>query len=40
MDGPKTINANWRTDYTQLYILVGILALSATAFMIVVHKKR
>ena len=32
MDSPKSVTANWRTDYTQLYILIGgILAIGVLA---------
>jgi len=34
MDGPKTVTANWMTNYTRLYILMGILAMTASAVLI------
>ncbi|MBA7707296.1 hypothetical protein ES703_116166 [subsurface metagenome] len=27
MDSPKVVTANWRTDYTQLYILIGVIVV-------------
>lgn len=29
MDSPKAITANWRTDYTRLYMLIGLIVLIA-----------
>lgn len=29
MDSPKAITANWRTDYTRLYLLIGLIVLIA-----------
>ena len=29
MDSPKAITANWRTDYTRLYVLIGLIVLIA-----------
>ena len=34
MDGPKTVTTNWETNYTRLYILLGILAVTASAVLI------
>jgi hypothetical protein len=34
MDGPKTVTANWETNYTRLYIILGILAMTALAVLI------
>ena len=36
MDGPKTVIANWRTDYTYLYILIGGVAGAAGASSVIV----
>jgi hypothetical protein len=43
MDSPKVITANWRTDFVQLYILIGgvvILAGVVTAVIIVRRRQR
>ncbi len=42
MDSPKSVIANWRTDYTQLYILIGgILAVGmlATCTILLLRKR-
>ena len=39
MDSSKTITANWRTDYTQLYILATLLILLAAGFMIINRRR-
>ena len=39
MDGPKMVQAVWTTTYTQLYIVLGAIALIAVA-IILVRKKR
>ena len=33
MDSPKAITANWRTDHTQLYMLIGLIVLVAAVTM-------
>ncbi len=43
MDSPKVINAIWRADYTQLYILILIVVLVVGAIVtviILVHKRK
>jgi len=39
MDGPKTVIANWRTDYTQLYAIITIAVVIAVATILVKRKK-
>ena len=39
VDGPKTVVANWRTDYTQLYALFG-LSVTIVAALGIVLKRR
>jgi hypothetical protein len=43
MDSPKVITANWRTDFVQLYILIGgvvVLAGAVTAVLLVRRRRR
>jgi hypothetical protein len=43
IDSPKVITANWRTDYVQLYILIGgvvVLAGVVTAVILVLRRQR
>ena len=42
MDGPKTVSANWRNDYVQLYILIGgiLLLLGGVSALIIVIRRR
>ena len=41
LDGPKTINATWRTDYSQLFMLTGGMALIAVSVgVLLVRRKR
>ncbi len=43
MDEPKSVTANWRTDYTQLYITIGgavILAAAASAAVAILVMRR
>jgi len=34
MDGPKTVTAVWTTSYTQLYMIVGAIAVVAAMFLL------
>jgi uncharacterized repeat protein (TIGR02543 family) len=40
MDKPKTVVANWRTNYSQLYILIGIIVVLAGAASLLAMKRR
>jgi hypothetical protein len=41
MDNPKVVIANLRTDYTQLHILLGAIAISvATAILLINIRKK
>lgn len=40
MDGPKTVTATWRTDYTQAYAIVGILIVLALLAGALIKKRR
>jgi hypothetical protein len=39
MDGPKTVTANWRDEYTQLYIVLAVAALVTLIIIFGVVKK-
>ena len=39
VDGPKTVMANWKTDYTQLYALIG-LSVAIVATLGIILKRR
>ena len=34
VDGAKSVTANWRTDYTQLYMIAGGLAALLVALLV------
>ncbi len=36
MNSPKVITANWRTDYVQLYILIGVVVILGVAVIITI----
>ena len=40
MDGPKTVIANWRTDYTQLYLTVGVAFVVTIIFVSWNYRRR
>jgi uncharacterized repeat protein (TIGR02543 family) len=40
MDGPKTLTANWRSDYSRLCIVIGILAVFIGVTSIFVARRR
>jgi len=41
MDGPKTVVAEWTTDYAQLYLLVGVaLVVVASAVALLIQRRR
>jgi len=40
MDGPKTVIAHWRTDYTQLYALLAGVVIIAAAIILLKDIKR
>ena len=40
MDGPKTVTANWRTDYTRLYILIVVCVAALTAIIILLVRRK
>lgn len=43
MDGPKTLTASWRTDYTQLFIIIGVgavLLIGGIAAVVVILARR
>jgi uncharacterized repeat protein (TIGR02543 family) len=41
MDGPKTVTANWRADYSRLYVLiVGVMAVVGPAAGIHIRRRR
>lgn len=39
MNGPKAVNANWRTDYTQLYAVI-IIAAATVASILLIRRRR
>lgn len=40
VDGPKTVSANWRTDYTQAYAMVALIAAVITLTAIAMNRRR
>ena len=41
VDGPKTVIANWRSDYSRLYIAIGIIIiLAGTPLVVLIKRKR
>ena len=40
MDAPKTVVANWRTDYTQLYMIIGGGVVVVGALIVVLMTRR
>jgi len=40
MDGPKTVNAAWTTDYIQLYMIVGAIAAIAVVAAVLLWLRR
>ena len=40
MDGPKTVIANWRTDYSRLCIVIGIVVVLIGVISVVVARRR
>lgn len=40
MDGPKTVNAVWTTDYTQLYMIIGAIAAIAVIAGVLLWMRR
>ena len=40
MDGPKAVTAQWRTDYTSLYIIMGAIAAVIVAAVYIRRKSR
>jgi len=40
MDSPKAVAAKWRTDYTQLYILIGVVAVIAATIIVLRIRSR
>jgi hypothetical protein len=40
MNSPKTVTANWRTDYTQLYIFIGVVVVAGGVTLIVLRMRR
>ena len=40
MDSPKTITANWRTDYSQLYIFFGAQVVAAGIALLILTRIR
>jgi uncharacterized repeat protein (TIGR02543 family) len=40
MDRPKKLVANWRTDYTQLYMLIGAVIILVAIFLFVKWKRQ
>ncbi|MBN2334125.1 fibronectin type III domain-containing protein [Candidatus Bathyarchaeota archaeon] len=40
MDGPKTVTANWETNYINLYSVMGLLSMTALAVLIVKHVRK
>jgi hypothetical protein len=40
MDSPIAVTANWRTDFTQLYIIIGAVIVVGGVVFIVIKKKR
>lgn len=40
MDSPKTITANWRNDYTQLYIFIGVAVAIVIAIVLIRMRRK
>jgi len=41
MNGPKTVTAQWRTDYTQLYVAVVVaVGISVGLVVVIIHRRR
>ncbi|MEM3590861.1 MAG: hypothetical protein QW702_02010 [Candidatus Bathyarchaeia archaeon] len=41
MNGPKIVIANWKTDYTQLYVtIIGIVVMGTISFIALKRRKR
>jgi len=40
MDGPKTVTAVWTTSYTQLYVIVGVIAVIAVVAAVFLLRRR
>lgn len=40
INGPKTVSANWRTDYTQLYMIIAAIAVIGAVTTIALTRRR
>lgn len=40
MDGPKTVTANWETNYTNLYVIIGVLTMTALSVLVLKHIRK
>jgi hypothetical protein len=40
MDGPKTVSALWTTNYTQLYVIIVVVAIAVVGGLLVCMKRR